>query len=165
MSEERMDRESKRVVLGITTVLGFVFFVVLTWLVISPIYRVWSESKRGEAELKRAEYTRKIIIETAKAKNEAAVMEAEAEVVKAGGLAKAITIVGEKAKEYPEYRYQHFIDGLTEALREGLVDQVIYLPTEAGMPILESSRFHFHDHKTKDAKDAKIPHTEKKIAE
>lgn len=135
----------------------------LIWLFVSPIYAVWAKGLQGQAELRRAESTRQILVQEAKAKLEASKLEAEAEIVRAEGLAKAITIVGEKAKEFPEYRYQHFIDGLTEALKEGLVDQVIYLPTEAGIPILESSRFHFHtNHKPA---EAKITNTEKKIAE
>lgn len=90
---------------------------------------VYASRKSGEAELIKAEQTKKITIETAKAEVESAKLRAE-----------AIKIVGEAAKQYPEYRHQEFIGAFGEALREGRINQVIYVPTEANIPILEARK-------------------------
>jgi hypothetical protein len=69
------------------------------------------------------------MIETARAEKESALLRAE-----------AIVIMGEAAKKYPEYRQQEFMQAFGEALREGNVSQIIYVPTEANMPILEAGK-------------------------
>lgn len=107
-----------------------------------PHYNVWQQGMVGRAMLEKAEHEKKITIEAAKAKLESASLEADAELARAKGLSKAIETVGEMAKKYPEYRQQLFIEGFAEALREGKVSQVIYVPTEANIPILEAGKKH-----------------------
>lgn len=126
----------------IAIVVGGIIAAILGVLFVYPYYSVWSNRMVGEAELARSESSKRVLVESAKAKLEASKLEAEAEIERSRGLAKAIEIVGEKAKKYPEYRHQHFIDGFTEALREGKISQVIYVPTEANIPILEASKRH-----------------------
>lgn len=94
-----------------------------------PKWNVWRAGLSGEASLKKAEQEKLIMIETAKAEKEAAEYEAE-----------AIRIMGEAAKKYPEYRQQKFIGAFSEALEKGNIDQIIYVPTEASIPILETQR-------------------------
>ncbi len=84
---------------------------------------------RGKAILAEAEFSKKARIEEARAEKESAQLRAD-----------AIRIVGEAAKTYPEYRTQEFILSFGEALREGNVQQIIYVPTEAGIPILEAGK-------------------------
>ena len=84
---------------------------------------------RGKALLAEAAQTRQILIETAKAEKEAAVERAE-----------AIKIIGDIAKKYPEYRNQEYIMAFGEALKEGRINQIIYVPTEANIPILEAGK-------------------------
>lgn len=109
-------------------------FLVLVVIVISlmlglPQYRVWQQGMSGQAALKKAEQTKMIMIETARAEKEAAKLRAE-----------AIAIIGKAAKEYPEYRKQEFMGAFGDALRDGLVSQIIYVPTEANVPILEAGK-------------------------
>ena len=92
-----------------------------------PIYNVWSAKMEGEATLARANQARQVIV-----------AQAEAELDAAERRAKAIQIVGEMAKKYPEYRQQEFIGAFGEALKEGKITQIIYVPTEANIPILEA---------------------------
>ncbi|WP_312307640.1 hypothetical protein [Acinetobacter variabilis] len=47
---------------------------------------------------------------------------------------------GQAAKDYPEYRKQEFIGAFGEALREGRIQQIIYVPTEANIPIVEAGK-------------------------
>jgi hypothetical protein len=94
-----------------------------------PTYRVWQQEKEGEAALMRATQERKIQVEQAQAELEASQLRAD-----------AIKIVGEAAQAFPEYRYQEFLGAFSEALREGAIEQIIYVPTEANIPIMEAGR-------------------------
>lgn len=101
-----------------------------------PTYKVWQQNKEGEAELARAEQNRQIAIQEAKAKEESAKSLANAEVIRAEGIAKANKIIGDSLTNNDAYIHYLWI----EALRESKND-VIYIPTEAGIPITESARF------------------------
>lgn len=94
-----------------------------------PHYHVWKQGMEGEAMLRRAQQEKKIMVEQALAEKEAAAHRAQ-----------AIEIIGEATKKYPEYRQQEFIGAFGEALKEGKIDQIIYVPTEAGIPIMEAGR-------------------------
>ena len=54
--------------------------------------------------------------------------------------AEAIEIVGTAAQQFPEYRYQEYLGALGEALTNNYVDAIIYIPTEASIPITEAGR-------------------------
>ena len=101
-----------------------------------PIYSVWRAGKVGEAELRRAEQNKQIRIEEARAQMESAQMLASAEVERAKGVAEANQIIGESLKDNEGYLRYLWISGL----QEGNGNQVIYIPTEAGLPILEAGR-------------------------
>lgn len=92
-------------------------------------YSVWSMEMQGKAKLAEATQSRQIQIEQAKAEFEAAKHRAE-----------AIAIVGKAAQEFPEYRQQEYIGAFAEALKEGNIDQIMYIPTEAGIPIMEAGK-------------------------
>lgn len=113
---------------GVMVILGFMFGY--------PVYSVWEQNKAGEAELARAEQNRQIAIQEAKAKEESAKSLANAEIIRAEGVAEANKIIGDSLKENDAYIHYLWIETLKESK-----DQVIYIPTEAGIPITESSRF------------------------
>jgi hypothetical protein len=94
-----------------------------------PAWNVWRSGLSGEADLRRAAQTRQIQIEQAKGEEEAAKHRAN-----------AIAIVGKAAKEYPEYRTQEFIGAFAEAMHNGRISQIIYVPTEANIPITEAGK-------------------------
>jgi hypothetical protein len=94
-----------------------------------PVYSVWQQGLKGQAELARAQQSRQIAVAQALAEQEAATARAQ-----------AIAIMGEAAHKYPEYRHQEFIGAFAEALREGRINQIIYVPTEAQIPILEAGK-------------------------
>jgi len=104
-------------------------FLALSILLGIPLYNVWYQGKMGEAALKRAESEKLIMIETAKAELESAKIRAE-----------AINVVGKASKEFPEYREQEFIGAFGEAIKSGQIEQIIYVPTEANIPIIEANR-------------------------
>lgn len=94
-----------------------------------PQYNVYSQRLDGEAILNKAESTRRALVVQAQAEKDAALLRAE-----------AIKIVGQAAKEFPEYRQQEFIGAFAQALESGKIAQIIYVPTEANIPIIEAGR-------------------------
>ena len=97
--------------------------------------QVWSATKTGEAELARAEANRQIITAEAKAKKEAAKFVAEADVIRAQGIAKANKLIGESLERNDKYLVWKFIDELSENK-----NQIIYLPSNQFLPITEANR-------------------------
>lgn len=94
-----------------------------------PRYKVYVQRMEGEAILAKSEHQKRVLVEQARAEMEAAKLRSQ-----------AIEIVGEASKKYPEYRLQEFIGAFAEALKEGNIDQIIYVPTEANVPIIEKAR-------------------------
>ena len=111
-------------------------FVAVCLMFAMPTYKVWQQNKEGEAELARAEQNRQIAIQEAKAKEESAKSLANAEVIRAQGVAQANKIIGDSLQNNDAYIHWLWVETLKETH-----DQVIYIPTEAGIPITESARF------------------------
>ena len=115
-------------------VLALVIFFALAFVGM-PVLNVWREEKIGEAELARAEQNRQIAILEARARAESAKSLAEAEIIRAEGVAKANQIIGDSLKDNDVYIHYLWIEALKESQNE-----VIYIPTEAGIPITEAKR-------------------------
>jgi len=113
----------------LVTALGISLVAIAGLMFGLPVYRVWQQEMAGKAKLAEASQSRQVLIEQARAEKEAAVLQAE-----------AIKIMGEAAQKYPEYRKQEFIGAFGEALKQGKINQIIYVPTEGNIPVLEASR-------------------------
>lgn len=99
-----------------------------------PRYAVYQQEMAGKAELAKAEQNRRIKIEEAKANLEAEKLNAQAEIERAKGAAEAIKIEnGALTPTYIQYLWVR-----QQNLNSG--DKVIYIPTEASLPILEAGR-------------------------
>ena len=96
-----------------------------------PKYKVWSAEMMGRAEFSRAEQNRLIKIEEAKANLEAEKLNALAEIERARGAAEAIRI--ENGSITPTY-----IQYLWVRQQDNIPNKVVYIPTEANLPILEA---------------------------
>jgi aminopeptidase-like protein len=101
-----------------------------------PSYNVWQKELAGKAEFKQAEWNRQILIKEAEANLEAEKLNAKAEVERAKGVAEANKIIGSSLEESEAYLRYLWIQGLQDGSSE-----VIYVPTEANLPILEAGRF------------------------
>jgi regulator of protease activity HflC (stomatin/prohibitin superfamily) len=101
--------------------------------VVGPIYNVWAQSLQGKAELQKAEYTRQVAVLEAQAKKDSAQQLADAEVIRASGVAKANQIIGDSLKDNREYLQYLYITGIEDGAKNGNV--TIYVPTEGGMPV------------------------------
>jgi hypothetical protein len=100
---------------------------------INRSYNVWAEGKAGEAELARAEFNRGIRTLEAKAQEDAAHHLAASEVIRAKGVARANNIIGDSLQGNEAYLRYLWIQGLQTNQM-----QVVYVPTEANLPILEA---------------------------
>lgn len=120
-----MDKEVKILLIAVVVILLTVIGLVMGY----QTFKVYSQEMTGKAEFARAEQNRQILVSQAKAEKESAKLRAE-----------AIEIVGAAAQKYPEYRNQEFIGAFADALKDGKINQIIYVPTEANIPILEAGR-------------------------
>jgi Tfp pilus assembly protein PilX len=115
---------------------GF-FYLALVAAVVAILYGIvmaflWiSYSYLPSRRLARAEIEKRILVEQARAERDSAVFEAEGEVNRAKGVAEANEIVNESLT--PEYLRYHYINTLSKNNQD-----VIYIPTEAGLPLLEA---------------------------
>jgi regulator of protease activity HflC (stomatin/prohibitin superfamily) len=100
-----------------------------------PQLKVYEQRLAGEAELRKAESSRQVQIEDAKAKEHSAKMLAGAEIERAKGVAEANRIIGDSLKNNPEYLTYLWIEKVNSDSHA-----TIYVPTEAGLPILEAGR-------------------------
>ena len=117
------------VVVFILALVGFTM-----WLL--PIYGVWQQDLAGKANLGQQEWEKKIKIEDAKADMESAKLYAMAEVERAKGVAEANKIIGDSLKGNESYLKYLWIDQLSDER----TNKIIYIPTEANMPLLEATR-------------------------
>lgn len=101
-----------------------------------PKYDVYSQRLQGAALLAHAQSSREIAVAEAKAKMESAELLAQADISRAKGAAQANKIIGDSLKNNEEYLRYLWIQNLENSKEH----QVIYVPTEAGLPILEASR-------------------------
>jgi hypothetical protein len=123
--------------LGSTLLLLIVLLVALgMWG--CPKYDVYSREMTGRAELAQATSNRQIKVNEAMAAEEAAKHLAQAEIERAKGVAQANKIIGDSLKGNEDYLRYLWIHNLAEAEKQGA--EVIYVPTEANLPILESTR-------------------------
>ena len=114
------------IAVGVVVIGGLIFIG-------GPQYNVWQQSLAGKAELQKAEYTRQVAVLEAQAKKDSAQQLADAEIIRATGVAKANQIIGDSLKDNREYLQYLYITGLEEGSNKGNV--TIYVPTENGLPV------------------------------
>ncbi|NYT68767.1 hypothetical protein H0A67_09265 [Pusillimonas noertemannii] len=124
---------------GVSKSLGIAALALAIAAVISyPYVNVWQRSMSGQAQMAEAEANRQIKVREAQAIKDSAQLLADAEIARAHGVAEANRIVADGLGGPEGYLRYLYIEGLKEAQRQGA--QIIYVPTEAGLPILEASR-------------------------
>lgn len=94
-----------------------VILMAITFMLLMPKYMVYWRQQTGLAELERAKYT------------------ARAEIERAKGVAEANEIIGKSLQANENYLKYLWITSLKDGKGE-----LIYVPTEAQIPILEASR-------------------------
>ena len=117
-------------------VLAIMLVLIAIGMVGCPQYRVYSQRMEGQALLAHAQSSKEVAVAEAKAKMESASLLAQAEVARAEGVAKANKIIGESLKNNEAYLRYLWINDLGQNTGK----TVVYVPTEANLPILEASR-------------------------
>lgn len=124
---------------GVVSIVSFITIIIIGiiagGMVGCPKYEVYQQRMAGEAILAHAQSSREVAVAEAKAKMESATLLAQAEVERAKGVAQANKIIGDSLKDNEEYLRYLFVNNL-----ENTKNQVIYIPTEANLPILEANR-------------------------
>lgn len=127
-----MSKDSSNIQAGFVLVLIALLTISgLIWLF--PQVNVYYRSTSGKAALMEAESTRQVKVLESKAKKDAAVFDADAEIERAKGVAEANKIIGDSLKDNPRYLQYLYITGLQEGSEKG--NRTIYVPTEGGMPV------------------------------
>lgn len=107
------------IVIGAFTVLGL-------WG--CPKYNVYKQQKEGEALLAHAKSSREVAVAEARAKMESATLLAQADTIRAHGIARSNQIIGQSLTT--EYLHWFWIDNI-----EKNPQATIYVPTENNLPI------------------------------
>ncbi len=116
-------------------ILLFMGVLIAVGMVGCPNYQVYQQRLEGEAELAKAEYSKKVMVQEAQAKFDSAKLLGDAEVQRAYGVAKANSIIGDSLKGNDAYLRYLWIQNM-----EHTQNSVYYVPTEAGLPILEAGK-------------------------
>lgn len=106
-------------------------------MAIMPQYNVWQQGLEGQAELAKADYSKKVAVQEAQAKLDSATLLANAEIERAKGVAKANEIIGKSLEGNESYLRYLWI---TDVANNGSGKTVVYVPTETQLPILEANR-------------------------
>ena len=127
---------------GFSLTIGSVIAIVVVGVLVLvglPTYNVYSKQMQGKAAYEQAVQDRRIRVLEAQAALDSAQLTAQAEVARARGTNEANRIMAESLGGPDNYLRWSYIHMLEEtAGKPGR--EVIYIPTEASMPILEASR-------------------------
>lgn len=97
-----------------------------------PRYNVYQQQKEGEALLAHSVAAKEVMVNEAKAKMESAEMLSRADTIRAHGIARSNQIIGQSLTA--PYLHWFWIDNIDKS------NNVIYVPTEANLPIMEANR-------------------------
>lgn len=132
--EEQQREERKRVTKIVAVSIAALLVIIAILMAVVPPYKVWSQEMKGKAEFAQAEQNRRIRIEEAKANLEAEKLNAQAEIERAKGAAEAIQIEnGQLTTTYIQYLW-------VRQQANNQIQKIVYIPTEASMPILEAKK-------------------------
>lgn len=121
-----------------TTIIIIVFIIgaVLLW----PQFNVYAKRMAGQAAFQQAESDRQIAVLEAQAALDSADLTSQAEVRRATGVAEANKIIANSLGGPEGYLRWRYIEMLEASTKSTGTRDIIYVPTEAGLPILEAGR-------------------------
>jgi len=123
----------------ILKVVAAIFGIVLAWCLIGyPKWRVWAAHQAGLADLQRAKNEQQIQVSEAQGRLDAAELNKQAAVIEAQAVALQIKEIGTELSHHDLYLRWQWIKMMEDAHDESAT--VIYVPTEASLPILEAQR-------------------------
>jgi len=155
-----IDTETKNTAVVVIRIAWFAVALIMLSMYGCPLYRVYSARKDGEAKLAEAQSSREVAVAEAKAKMESSALLAQADTIRAHGVARSNQIIGKSLQNNDAYIHWLWVDGL-----EKNQNAVIYVPTEANIPIMEANRFRGKDPRpakkgSKDETEIEVPKAE-----
>lgn len=124
----------------VCTVAGVAALTLMLWGL--PQLNIYNRTQAGRAALMEAESTRQVRVLESRARNESAELDAQAEVTRAKGSAKAIAALKQELGSSEAYLRWLYIQGLQEQGDSTGEKTVVYIPTDGlvPLPISESTR-------------------------
>jgi regulator of protease activity HflC (stomatin/prohibitin superfamily) len=122
-----------------TSIIGTVVVIILLilWPLWGyPIWKVWASGKSGEADLQQAHREQQVQVAKAQGRLDAAKLNKEAAIVEAEAVSAQIEKIGSQLTQHDLYLKWQWI----KMMEERPDSSVIYVPTEANMPILEAGK-------------------------
>lgn len=115
---------------------AFVVILILWALFGLPVWRVWAQQKQGEADLQQAHKEQQIQVSKAQGRLDAANINKQAAIIEAEAVAAQIERIGQTLTEHDLYLRWQWI----KMMEERPASSVIYVPTEANLPIMEAGK-------------------------
>jgi regulator of protease activity HflC (stomatin/prohibitin superfamily) len=114
-------------------------FIILGWVLVGyPKWRVWASHQEGLADLQRAKNEQQIQIAQAQSRLDAAGLNKKAAIIEAEAVAAQVEAIGKELKQHDLYLKWQWIKMMEDSETDATV---IYVPTEANIPVLEATRF------------------------
>lgn len=116
---------------------ALVVIVLIGWALFGmPMWRVWAQRKQGEADLQQAHKEQQIQVSKAQGRLDAAAINKQAAIIEAQAVAAQIETIGQTLTKHDLYLKWQWI----KMMEERPESSVIYVPTEANLPILEAGK-------------------------
>ena len=116
---------------------GLLVVVLIVWALFGmPMWRVWAQRKQGEADLQQAHKEQQIQVSKAQGRLDAATINKQAAIIEAEAVAAQIETIGQTLTKHDLYLKWQWI----KMMEERPESSVIYVPTEANLPILEAGK-------------------------
>lgn len=103
-----------------------------------PLWRVWAAHQAGLADLQFAQNEQQIQVSEARGRLNAAELNKQAAVIEAEAVALQIQAIGTELNKHDLYLRWQWIKMMEEMDTRSTV---VYVPTEANLPVLEAARF------------------------
>lgn len=120
------------------SIIGYAFFILIVIVIMTilcmvgcPTYNVYQQKMEGQAILAHAQSSREVAVAEARAKMESSALLAQADTIRAHRVARSNIIIGASLTD--AYLHWYWIDNI-----EKNPQAVIYVPTEANIPIMEA---------------------------
>lgn len=121
--------------------IGVLVAIIVLWSLVGyPKWRVWAAHQQGLADLAQANNEQQIQIAEAKARYQAAELNKKAAIIEAEAVAEQVAKIGKELTTHDLYLKWQWIKMMEDTHSEDDQRTVVYVPTEANIPILEARR-------------------------
>ena len=121
-------------------VIGIVAFLFVFFMFVYPWWNVWASHLSGLADLTQAKNEQQVQVAEAQGRLDAANINKKAAIIEAEAVAAQVKAIGVQLKKHDLYLKWQWIKMMEDRSANGDDNSVIYVPTEAGLPILEAGR-------------------------